>query len=72
MKITAIKIKEDLLMRINRLKYQWGFKTQEDVIRHLIELTTPEINNRSAVKKTKEMSVLAGEDDSTSHDDENK
>jgi len=43
MKKTAIKIGEDLLMRINRLKYQWGYKTQEQVLRRLIELKTPPI-----------------------------
>lgn len=40
MKLSAIKIPEDLLMRLNRIKYQWGYKTQGEVIRRLIEIAS--------------------------------
>jgi len=38
MKQSAIKLPEDIIMKVNRLKYQWGCKTQAEVIRKLIEM----------------------------------
>ena len=60
---TTIQISDELWEILNK-KRKRG-ETFEDVLKR-------EINTRSAVKKTKDKSVLAGEDDSTSHDDENK
>ena len=38
MKKTSIKIKEDLALRLNRLKYTWQLKSLDAVIRKLIEI----------------------------------
>jgi len=43
MKSTTIPVKEDLKWRLNQLKYAWGYKTLDHVIRRLIELKTPPI-----------------------------
>jgi hypothetical protein len=48
MKITTIRLGEDLLLRLNRLKYQWGYKTLDHVIRHLIDIKTPPLTNTNS------------------------
>ena len=38
MKKTSIKVEEDLALRLNQLKYLWQLKSQDAVIRRLIEI----------------------------------
>jgi len=38
MKKTSIKVGEDLALRLNQLKYLWQLKSQDAVIRRLIEI----------------------------------
>ena len=40
MKETSIKVKEDLALRLNRLKYYWQLKSLDAVIRRLIEIAS--------------------------------
>lgn len=40
MKSSTIRLGEDLRMRLNKLKYQFGVKTVDAVIRKLLEMTT--------------------------------
>jgi len=40
MRKSAIKLDEDIVRRLNRIKYQWGYKTQSQVIRKLIEIAS--------------------------------
>lgn len=51
MEITSVRVKEDLKMRLNRLKYQFGYSNIDQLIRRLIELATPQLNNANAPSK---------------------
>ncbi len=49
MKITTIRVKEDLKMRLNRLKYTYNYSTIDQVIRHLLEIKTPPLTNAKSI-----------------------
>jgi len=40
MKKSAIKIDQDIVMRLNAIKYKWQMKTQSQVLRRLIEIAS--------------------------------
>ena len=40
MKTTTITVQEDLSIRLNQLKYKFGYKTVDSVIRRLLEISS--------------------------------
>ena len=60
MKQTSIAVKEDLMMRLNRLKYQWGYKTIDQTIRHILEIKTPNLSPKEVKEVKKNLAGSSG------------